>query len=351
MGGRARRGSRRLGRRAQAPGLGPGHAVPRAGGALANAYQIHNSEFDCVHERAVVHAMTAVLAAALAQAERQGRARGRLDHRAALGVDVACHIGAASRAPLRFFRPGTAGGFGATAAVGKLMGLEPRPWPGHGHGVRADVRHDAGPHRGIHPARAAGRFNASNAVVACDWPLAERRASRASSRGPSATTACSKERTTRRRFAALGQVWRVTELSHKPFPSGRATHGIVDGLLELRAGPPSGSGRSSGSSPRCRPSCTPREPAHRRAAGARRRAAVRGLRGARALLAGTVELEDFRPPRWRTRPPTPWRGGSRYVPTTTPIPMRWARYVRRAPRAAAAPRASWTTCTGARPGP
>ena len=32
----------------------------------------------------------------------------------------------------------------------------------------------------------------------------------------------------------LGQVWRVTELAHKPFPSGRATHGVVDGCLVLR---------------------------------------------------------------------------------------------------------------------
>jgi 2-methylcitrate dehydratase PrpD len=28
----------------------------------------------------------------------------------------------------------------------------------------------------------------------------------------------------------LGERWRITELSHKPFPSGRATHGGIDGL-------------------------------------------------------------------------------------------------------------------------
>ena len=36
-------------------------------------------------------------------------------------------------------------------------------------------------------------------------------------------------------LAELGQVWRVTELSHKPFPSGRATHGGVDAVMALRA--------------------------------------------------------------------------------------------------------------------
>jgi len=32
----------------------------------------------------------------------------------------------------------------------------------------------------------------------------------------------------------LGRQWRITEIAHKPFPSGRATHGIIDGCLALR---------------------------------------------------------------------------------------------------------------------
>ena len=34
-------------------------------------------------------------------------------------------------------------------------------------------------------------------------------------------------------FDELGSRWRITELSHKPFPSGRATHGGIDGLQQL----------------------------------------------------------------------------------------------------------------------
>jgi 2-methylcitrate dehydratase PrpD len=30
-------------------------------------------------------------------------------------------------------------------------------------------------------------------------------------------------------------VWRITEVAHKPFPSGRATHGIIDAILELKS--------------------------------------------------------------------------------------------------------------------
>jgi 2-methylcitrate dehydratase PrpD len=49
-----------------------GTKLPAPAAAMANAYQIHNSEFDCVHEAAVVHPMATVVSAALAHAEREG---------------------------------------------------------------------------------------------------------------------------------------------------------------------------------------------------------------------------------------------------------------------------------------
>ena len=36
-------------------------------------------------------------------------------------------------------------------------------------------------------------------------------------------------------WAELGAVWRITQVSHKPFPTGRAAHGGLDGILQLRA--------------------------------------------------------------------------------------------------------------------
>ncbi len=100
--------------------------LPAPGAAFCNAYQIHNSEFDCVHEAAVVHPMPVLLGAVLAQLDRMGgQASGKhLLGAIATGVDVAAGIGVASKAPLRFFRPATAGGFGATLAVGRLMGFD-----------------------------------------------------------------------------------------------------------------------------------------------------------------------------------------------------------------------------------
>ena len=81
-----------------------GDRVPTPTAAMCNAYQIHNSEFDCVHEGAVAHAMTAVLPCVLAEAERRGGMTGQeLITTVAIGVDVACNLGLAAKTGLRFF--------------------------------------------------------------------------------------------------------------------------------------------------------------------------------------------------------------------------------------------------------
>jgi 2-methylcitrate dehydratase PrpD len=273
---------------------------PAPAAALANAYQTHNSEFDCVHEGAVVHAMTAVLAAALAHAERQGFVRGKeLITALTLGVDVACHIGVASRSPLTFFRPGTAGGFGATAAVGKLMGFDAATM------VRA-MGIAYGQMCGTMQAHTEGSillglqvgFNARNALFACDLAARGVPGVEHVLEGPFGyyrlfegeyDAAVIRE--------APGRVWRVTELSHKPFPTGRATHGIIDALLALqhRSGFVAGDVEQViASVPSLvhhlvsRPIIERPEPGYARLCAA--------YVGARALLRGTVELEDFRPP-------------------------------------------------------
>jgi aconitate decarboxylase len=215
-----------------------GKRLPAAAAAFCNAYQIHNSEFDAIHEAAVAHVMSAVVPAALACAERQGGVEGRRFVEAVvLGVDVASNLGVAARTGLRFFRPATVGAFGATAAVGKLMGFD------------ADRMTHAfsicyGQLCGTMQAHEEGSmllamqlaFNARNAVVAAELAAAgvtgplhilEGRFGYFNlfeSDGAPAEAA-----------ETLGKVWRISEVAHKPFPSGRATHGVVDGCLELKA--------------------------------------------------------------------------------------------------------------------
>src|SRR5947209_4593328 len=51
---------------------GSGERLPLAQVAMVNGYQMHALEYDCVHEGAVVHAMSAILPAVLGWAEREG---------------------------------------------------------------------------------------------------------------------------------------------------------------------------------------------------------------------------------------------------------------------------------------
>ncbi|MGE0698378.1 MAG: MmgE/PrpD family protein [Hyphomicrobiaceae bacterium] len=216
---------------------GNGAWLPAPAAALCNAYQAHCSEFDCVHEKAVVHAMTAVLAAAMAGAERSGGVTGReLILAAVLGVDVAAGLGIAAETGLRFFRPATAGAFGATAALGKLLGLDERRQR-HAFSIAyGQVSGTMQAHTEGSPLLALQMgFNARNAVVACDLAAAGFEGPENILEGPFGYFRLIESKgDPRRAAAALGQVWRVTELAHKPFPSGRATHGIMEACLDIR---------------------------------------------------------------------------------------------------------------------
>ncbi|MSO76912.1 MAG: MmgE/PrpD family protein [Alphaproteobacteria bacterium] len=217
---------------------GSGARLPAASAALVNGFQMHGQEFDCVHERAVVHPMATILAVAWASAERRGGVTGaELLVAVTVAVDIAATLGIASRGGLRFFRPGTAGGFGATAAAARLRGLD--------HARLMDAF-------GIYYSQTGGTmqahlegapvlamqigFNARNAIVACDLAAAGMGGPHDVLEGPFGYyTLIEAGGDLAPPLAELGRVWRVSELSHKPFPCGRATHGGVTGILRLKA--------------------------------------------------------------------------------------------------------------------
>jgi 2-methylcitrate dehydratase PrpD len=223
---------------AEASVWGTGLGLPAAGAALVNAYQLHCLEFDPLHEDAVVHALTALLPALAAQVERRGGAAGR-DVLAAvvLGVDVACALGLASRSPMRFFRPATAGGFAAVAALGRLEGLDADALVSAFGILYGQVCGTLQPHAEGSPVLAMQLgFNARAALTSLDLARAGIPGPRAVLEGPygyfplfeGAWDAAPA-------LDGLGRAWHVTRLAHKPFPSGRLTHGAADGLLRLRA--------------------------------------------------------------------------------------------------------------------
>lgn len=216
---------------------GSGERVPAQSAAFLNGWQIHNQEWDCVHEPAVVHPMAVVLAALVAFAEERGGIDGRrFIAGVSTAVDVATGIGRTARNKLRFFRPAMCGALGATAGMANMLGLDAAT-------ARSALGLAYSQLSGTMQAHIEGSpvlpmqigFNARAALLAIE--LASRGIT-----GPGDFlegahgyfTLIDPERDPDA-FDGFEERFAVTELSHKPFPSGRATHGGVDGLLTLQS--------------------------------------------------------------------------------------------------------------------
>ena len=204
---------------------------------LINAYQVHCQEFDCLHEGAVLHAMATLLPVLLAEAQLRGPVSGRaLLAAIAAGVDVSCTIGMASKLGLRFFRPAASGGFGAVAGLANLRGFDAET-------TLAAFGHQLAQVSGTMQAHTEGSVvlplqigvNARAAFQSCDLAQAGFPSLQTPLTGrfgylPMFETEWDLESA----MQGLGERWRLTELSHKPYPSGRATHGGIEGLSILR---------------------------------------------------------------------------------------------------------------------
>ena len=170
---------------------------------------------------------------AITTATGQGRQWQDLIAAVTLG-DVAARLGAAARSCGSFF-PATAGAFGRCAALGKLMNsAQPAMIDAfsiaYGQVCGTMQAHTEG---SMLLAMQMG-FNARNAVVACDLAAGGFDAPKNVLEGPLGYFKLIETSGEPARIAQdLGRRWFMTELAHKPFPSGRATHGIVEGCLEL----------------------------------------------------------------------------------------------------------------------
>lgn len=206
--------------------------------AFMNAWQMHNQEYDCLHEGAVVHAMATTLPAALAAAAIRGGVCGQaLIAAVAVGTDIAAGLGLASKAGFRFFRPATAGGFGAVAAAGRILGLSHAELCAAFAWQLAQVSGTMQSHlegSPILPVQVA--FNARAALQSCEMAPLGFTPAHAIFEGPYGYLplfegAFELEAV----LDSLGRDWRIAEFSHKPYPAGRATHGGIEGVMALRA--------------------------------------------------------------------------------------------------------------------
>lgn len=216
----------------------PGLKLPGPSAAFVNGFQIHGQEYDCVHEPAVLHPMATVLSALLAEAERGEPVTGAEFLAAvAAGIDVAVTLGLAAPDALRFFRPATAGIFGCVAAISRLRRL-PRQvaLDAMGHAL-ALVSGTMQAHVEGKPALPIQVANASrNSLVAVDLAAAGIPGVAHPLDGPFGYFALMELREELEpALARLGQGYRVSEVSWKPFPTGRAGHGGIVAVQAMMA--------------------------------------------------------------------------------------------------------------------
>lgn len=211
--------------------------LPTAGAAFVNGFQIHCQEFDCVHEPAVVHPMATIFAALFAEAQAQGGVHGRdLITAVTVAVDVAAGLGVAAKSGIRFFRPATAGIFGASLGVARLRRFSLRQALDALGYALAFASGTMQAHVEGKPALPVQIGNAArSAIAACDLAGAGMPGPNDVFEGPFGyLTLFETEADLAPVLETLGKDWRIAEVSHKPFPTGRAAQGGIVAVQRLR---------------------------------------------------------------------------------------------------------------------
>jgi len=219
-----------------------GQRLPAPAAAFLNGYQIHALEFDCVNEDAVLHPFATVLSAVMAYCERrsgEGRAVSGRDFLAAIcmAVDVSIFLGKSSTGPIRFFRPAAAGGFGAVAGIAKLEGFDAEAFIGaigihYGQASGTMQAHVEGsPLLGLQVG-----FNSRAAITSCDFAAQGLFGPRDVLTGRYGYFRLFEngDFDVEHGKRELEKSFQIERMSHKPFPSGRLSHGAVDGLMRLQ---------------------------------------------------------------------------------------------------------------------
>ncbi|MBO6505778.1 MAG: MmgE/PrpD family protein [Kordiimonadaceae bacterium] len=203
--------------------------------ALLTSHAIHCLEWDAVHEPAVVHAMSVTTGALWAELQDNSLATGRdLLECIIVGVEIASRLGVASESALRFFRPATAGLLGAAAAICRMRQL------------KIDVAADAmglaySQVQGTMQAHLEGTsalaiqvaLSARAALNACDMAEAGLTGPHDILSGPFGYFTLIEEGGNPDSLGeGFGDTFAIDELSIKPYPTGRASHGVLSVLMK-----------------------------------------------------------------------------------------------------------------------
>lgn len=221
--------------------LGSDVRVPAVAAAFANGALAHALDFEDSHDGALLHPNAPTIPAVLAVSEAYGPIDGREVIAAiALGCDVACRIGLALEVALDrygWYPPPIIAAFGATAAVGKLLKLDPSQLVDAfsltlcqatcSAELKTSPDSDVRAIRDAFPAQVAvsSALLARKGVRGFDRPLEGTAGFFALyARGAYSPQALTE---------ALGQRFEIDRISFKPWPSCRGTHAFIEAAQRL----------------------------------------------------------------------------------------------------------------------
>jgi 2-methylcitrate dehydratase PrpD len=206
--------------------------------AFVNAASGNVFDFDDTHHPTIIHPTAPVAPALFALAEIQPMTGAALLHAFILGVEVECRLGNAV-SPWHYRRgwhiTSTCGAFGAAAAAGRILALDPErmTWAlGSASAQSSGLVETLGTMAKSIGVGAAARGGLSAALFA-----------QAGVTGPAEPVAGPRGFTSVMGDAAdlgcitkgLGETWEIMANTHKPYPCGVVLFPVIDACLELRA--------------------------------------------------------------------------------------------------------------------
>lgn len=226
------------GGRGEAPVFLADRRVPAPYAAMANSLMAHAFDYDDTHERGIMHAYSIILPTALAAAELNKNVNGLdLLSAVAVGVEISCRLALCFTNYDRGFHvTSTCGVFGATAAAGRMLGLNRNEMHNAfgiayslcsgnlqavpdasltkrlqaGFAARAGVEAALFAKRGLTGAKdiLQGKYGFLRVYLAEEFDIASLNSD-------------------------LGQRYEVEAVSLKPYPCCRTTHASIDAVLEF----------------------------------------------------------------------------------------------------------------------
>lgn len=216
---------------------GFGGRLPAPQAALINAMLVHTLDLDAVHDEAIVHGFTCAVPAAVVTAEAEGISGRDLLTAAVVGTDFALRLGLACGFYRGFILTATLGGFGATVAAAKALGLDAEQTL---NAIGVYYSQAAGNRQAFADAASTTRyqpgFSARNGVVAAYFARRGLSGARRALEGPFGYLNLYFEGDSPDLEAltdGLGERFELSGISFKPYPTCRGAHAPIDAVLAL----------------------------------------------------------------------------------------------------------------------